>query len=203
MRPSWKYEKKLWRRGFGLVAGADEVGRGALAGPIVAAAVVFSPKILKSKAAWIKQIKDSKKLSAIKREVLFKKIIKTIRAGSVAEIHNREIDKRGIQKANIKVINQAVTKLAIQPEYLLVDLVTGFKTKLPFVCVVKGDSKIFSIVCASIIAKVHRDKLMRDYHQKYPKYGFLKHKGYGTTEHRQAIKKYGLSSIHRRSFRLV
>ncbi|MFA4937044.1 MAG: ribonuclease HII [Patescibacteria group bacterium] len=200
---SLKYEKKLWRRGFNLVAGADEAGRGALAGPIVAAAVIFSPSILKPKAVWIKQVKDSKKLSPTLREKLYKKITKAVRVWDVAQIDNKKIDKYGIQAMNIKVVNQAVAKLKIKPNYLLVDYIAGFKSKLPFACLVKGDQKVFSIACASILAKVWRDKLMRNYHKKYPSYGFHQHKGYGTLAHRRAIKKHGLCAIHRKSFKLV
>lgn len=200
--PSFKYEKRLWRRGFKLVAGADEAGRGALAGPIVAAVVIFSSSILRSNSGWLKQIKDSKKLTPVLRAVLYKKITKTARVWAIARDDNKKIDKFGIQAMNIKVVNQAVTKLKLQPHYLLVDFIAGFKSKLPFTSVVKGDSKIFSIACASILAKVWRDKLMVNYHKKYPVYGFAKHKGYGTLEHRQAIKKHGVCLLHRRSFKL-
>ncbi|MFH1867042.1 MAG: ribonuclease HII [Patescibacteria group bacterium] len=201
--PSLKYEKKLWRGGFKLVVGADEAGRGALAGSIVAAAVVFSPTILKYKAVWLKQVKDSKKLTPAKRELLFKKIIKEARVWAVSLIDNKKIDKYGIQAMNIKVVNQAVAKLKIKPDYLLVDYIAGFKSKLPFACVIKGDQKVFSIACASIVAKVWRDRLMKNYHKKYPRYGFRENKGYGTLKHHQAIKKHGVCSIHRKSFRAV
>ncbi len=201
MRPSWKYEKKLWRRGFSLVAGVDEAGRGALAGPIVAAAVIFSSAVLKSKPTWFKQVKDSKKLTPALRQVLYKKIIKTAKAWAVAQIDNKQIDKQGIQAVNIKVVNQVIAKLKLQPDYLLVDFIAGFKSRLPFTCVIKGDSKIFSVACTSIVAKVWRDRLMKNYHKKYPAYSFHQHKGYGTREHRWEIKKYGICPLHRKSFK--
>ena len=197
---TFKYEKKLWRRGL-VVAGADEVGRGALAGPIVAAAVVLSPAFLKSKLAWIKQVKDSKKLSAKLREQLHKKIIRHCH-WAVAAVTSINIDKMGIQPANILVINKAVKKLKHHPDYLLLDYVANFKSPTRFKTIIKGDSKVFSIACAAIVAKVYRDKLMVKLHKKYPQYKWAKNKGYGSWAHRQAIKKFGLSPLHRQSFKI-
>jgi len=197
---TFKYEKKLWRRGL-VVAGADEVGRGALAGPIVAAAVVLSPAFLKSKLAWIKQVKDSKKLSAKLREQLHKKIIRHCH-WAVAAVTSINIDKMGIQPANILVINKAVKKLKHHPDYLLLDYVANFKSPTRFKTIIKGDSKVFSIACASIVAKVYRDRLMRKLHKKYVHYNWAKNKGYGSLEHRQAIKKFGPSPLHRKTFKI-
>ncbi len=194
------YEKRLWRKGLSVVAGADEVGRGALAGPIVAAAVVFSPSIAKVKGNWLQEIKDSKKLSAAKREYLYKKIVLSARAVAVVKITNTVIDQSGIQVANINSVIKAVKIIKPKVEYLLLDYIGGFNLDLPHQCIVKGDQKVFSIACASIIAKVYRDRLMARLGKKYPQYNWAKNKGYGSLGHRQAIKKFGLSPLHRKSF---
>lgn len=198
MRLSLSYESKLWKRGL-WVAGVDEVGRGALAGPMVAAAVLVSLKILKSKARWLKEVKDSKKLTPKSRESLYEKII-TVARVALARVSNTEIDKLGIQAANILVINKAVKKLRYKKNYLLVDYVANFKSPIRFESIIRGDQKIFSIACASIVAKVYRDRLMTKLHKKYPQYNWAKNKGYGSVEHRRAIKKHGLSHLHRKSF---
>lgn len=200
MKPNFKHERQLWHRRLN-VAGADEVGRGALAGPIVAAAVVFPPAILKSKPGWVKQVRDSKKLMAKLREQLYKKITQSSK-WTVAVVSNTVIDKIGLQPANILVINKAVKKLKHHPDYLLLDYVANFKSPTRFKTIIKGDSKVFSIACAAIVAKVYRDKLMVKLHKKYPQYKWAKNKGYGSWAHRQAIKKFGLSPLHRQSFKI-
>ncbi|KKS42583.1 MAG: Ribonuclease HII [candidate division CPR1 bacterium GW2011_GWA2_42_17] len=201
MRRPLEYEKKIWRQGKA-VAGADEVGRGALAGPIVAAVVLFKPLILKSKAQWIKKIKDSKKLSPKMREHLYKKITRAC-VWATASVSNNEIDKHGIQPANILVINKAVEKLKRHLDYLLVDYVASFKSSYQHKCIAKGDQKVFSIACASIVAKVYRDSSMVKLHKKYPRYNFFQNKGYGSLEHRRAIRKFGISLLHRKSFNVL
>lgn len=198
MRLAFKYEQRLWRRGL-VVVGADEVGRGALAGPIVAAVVILSPKILKSKAVWPKQVNDSKKLTAEVRILLYNQITKNSH-WAIAALSNKQIDKIGIQPANILVVNKAVSKLKKSADYLLVDYIAGFKSPHQHKCIIKGDQKVFSIACASIVAKVYRDGLMKKLHKKYPKYYWDKNKGYGSVEHRRVVKKFGLSPLHRKSF---
>jgi len=194
MKPHFREENKLFKNGYKLVAGVDEVGRGALAGPIVAAAVILSQK------TKIKGINDSKKLKPQKREELYKKITASAISWSVSLIDNKFIDKKGITKANSDVLKGAVKKLKVKPDYLLIDAVKIKCGNIPSKSVIKGDEKIRSIAAASIVAKVFRDSLMRDYHHIFPKYSFHLHKGYGTKKHFAAIKKHGLSPLHRRSF---
>jgi ribonuclease HII len=194
MKPHFREENKLLKNGYKLVAGVDEVGRGALAGPIVGAAVILSQK------SKIKGINDSKKLKPMQREELFVKITEKAVAWSVSLIDNKFIDKKGITKANYEVLKKAIKKLKIKPEYLLIDAVKIKCGNIPSKSVIKGDEKIRSIAAASIVAKVFRDSLMRDYHRIFPKYFFNLHKGYGTKKHFAAIKKHGPSPLHRRSF---
>ena len=201
METSITYEQRKWRQGYKTIIGADEVGRGALAGPIVAAAVLFAPKIINSKSAWVKQIKDSKRLSPKQRFDLYKEITESC-SWAVALISNKEIDRVGIQNANINVVIKAVKKIKPKADYLLRDYIAGFKFSLSHETIIKGDSKVFSIACASIVAKVYRDRLMRKFHKKYPQYHLGKNKGYGSLAHRQAIKKFGLCPLHRKSFKL-
>lgn len=189
-------------RSFGnsaYVAGVDEVGRGPVAGPIVAAAVILDLACLKN-SDLILYINDSKKLSEKLRESLSETIKAKAVSYSIACIDSSDIDKRGIAWSNNMVLKTAVEKLKFNPELVLSDgyAVKGLKTRNEFV--IKGDSKSASIACASIIAKVFRDDLMKKYHNVYPNYGFNKHVGYGTKEHMDNIIKHGLSPIHRRSF---
>lgn len=189
-------------RSFGdsaYVAGVDEVGRGPVAGPIVAAAVILDLACLKN-SDLILYINDSKKLSEKLRESLSEIIKAKAVCYSIACIDSSDIDKRGIAWSNNMVLKTAVEKLKFNPELVLSDgyAVKGLKTRNEFV--IKGDSKSASIACASIIAKVFRDDLMKKYHNVYPNYGFNKHVGYGTKEHMENIITYGLSPIHRRSF---
>lgn len=189
------YEKKLARRGFKLVAGVDEVGRGPLAGHVVAAAVVLSID------CKLQGLADSKKLSPKQREELFPKIKRQAVSVGVGRVSHKLIDRLGIGKANLLVMKKAVEKLKVAPDYLLVD---GERNKIdssiPQRGISGGDRKCASIAAASIIAKVTRDKLMMRYHKKYPQYRFDRHKGYGTKEHMRTIRKYGPCPIHRRSF---
>jgi ribonuclease HII len=184
---------------FNYVAGVDEVGRGPVAGPIVSAAVILDLNILKD-SELILYINDSKKLSEKHRESLCEIIKAKAVSYSIACIDSSDIDKRGIAWSNNMVLKTAAEKLKFNPELVLSDgyAVKGIKTRNEFV--IKGDSKSASIACASIIAKVFRDDLMKKYHNVYPEYGFNKHVGYGTKEHMDNIIKHGLSPIHRRSF---
>lgn len=212
-RPTFKEEKRLWKMGYQYVIGMDEVGRGAFAGPVVASAVVF-PKNFKPKdnqgKILFEEVNDSKLLNASKREILAKIIKKRCLYFSIAKSPVSFINKYGVAKATKNAFRKALLKIQkkikINKAYVLIDgfyilyLQGGGLKKQK--AIIKGDRKSISIASASIIAKVHRDKLMKKLHQKYPMYGFLKNKGYGTKKHREAIKKYGLSDIHRKSFNL-
>ncbi len=180
--------------GLRLVAGADEAGRGSWAGPIVAAAVIlpigFEPK----------KVRDSKTLSPKQREQMFVHITRQAVAWAVGVVSSEDIDAHGISPANKRAIVTALEKLHLQPDAVLIDAVKLEYAGKPVKAVIDGDAKILSIAAASIVAKVVRDTLMLGEHRLYPQYNFLAHKGYGTKEHETAIKKHGLSPIHRRSF---
>ncbi len=208
--PTVDYEIDLWNLGFLYVAGLDEVGRGCFAGPVVVGAVIFS-----ADSQIPAGIADSKLLKPKQREKLAEQIKKSALDWSIAEISVASINNMGIGKATQMAFRKAVKSLPIKPDYIVFDAFYNLsaakisssayikqlkrKYQKP---IVKGDQKCMSIAAASIIAKVYRDKLMEDLAKKYPQYGFAKHKGYGTKEHQEAIKKYGLSRIHRKSFNL-
>lgn len=198
-KPTFKKEKELWTKGYDLVAGIDEVGRGAWAGPIVAAGVIFE------KAQMIKGINDSKKLSAPKREELAKIIKSKALAWTIQSVEHDVIDDIGVGKANALVIDKVINALAPKPHYLLIDKasLSQHKIRIPWETIIKGDSKIFSIAAASIIAKVYRDNLMLKLAKKYPKYGFDQHKGYGTELHQNMLKLHDICPIHRKSYRPI
>lgn len=193
------HEKNLIKEGYRLIAGLDEVGRGPLAGPVVAAAVIFPPDFELSNDYSL--LADSKKLTEARRLALFPLIKATALACEIGVVSHTTIDKINILEASLLAMAQAVKKLPIQADYLLVD--GKFKIKqlpLPQQAIINGDALIASIAAASIIAKVSRDWLMSQYHQDYPNYGFDQHKGYGTKAHLAAIKLHGPCPIHRRSF---
>jgi ribonuclease HII len=192
--PTQEAEKKLWRAGYKYVACLDEAGRGALAGPIFAGAVVFKKEVI------IKGVNDSKKLTPEKREELYKIITKKAHSWSVASLSQRQIDKMGVGKANLEVMVKAMINLKQKPDFLLIDA-HKLKTKIPSFSIIKGDEKVFSIAAASILAKVSRDRFMIKQSQKSPVYQFEINKGYGTARHLAALKKHGPCPIHRRSFR--
>jgi ribonuclease HII len=217
--PNFGLEKKLISQGYQNIVGLDEVGRGAWAGPIVACATIITnfqipclrrgfgrqanPKQIPIfKLQISKQIKDSKLLTAQIREAMFEELSKQV-IWSIGIVTHREIDRLGITKANILVMKRALSNLEIEPDYLLLDRVYGFKHQLPFQLIVDGDAKVLSIAIASILAKVTRDRMMREYHQKFPQYHFHRHKGYGTALHQKCLKQYGVCAIHRQSFRPV
>lgn len=186
------YEKKYKGR---LIAGIDEAGRGPLAGPVVCACVIMpmeSDKIIDG-------INDSKKLSAKKREELYEKIVGTAISFSIVEIDEKTIDKINILQATKLGMKKAVESLSVKPDIVLIDAVK-IDTKLPQENIIHGDALSYNIASASILAKVHRDRLMEKLDKKYPKYGFAKHKGYGTKVHIEALKKYGKCKIHRETF---
>ncbi len=188
-------ERQLVSQGFCFVAGLDEVGRGCLAGPVVAAACILDPS-----KPLPKGLNDSKKLSAKEREKLAGEIIKTSVAYSIAQVEAEEIDKINILQATKKAMKMAVEKLRPAPDFLLIDALTLESVKIPQKSIIRGDSTFASIAAASIIAKVYRDDLMKKLDKIYPVYGFAKHVGYGTKMHLEALRKYGPCPLHRRSF---
>jgi ribonuclease HII len=187
-------ERLYWGRGFSFIAGIDEVGRGPLAGPVVAAAVVFP------RGSIIPAVNDSKKLKESEREELFDLIlaVKEVQY-AIAVIDAPEIDKINILRATHTAMRQAVEQLKYV-DFLLVDGLPVPGLPVESKAIVKGDSKSASIAAASIIAKVYRDRMMTEYAKNYPEYGFEQHKGYGTAMHMAAIAKYGICPLHRRSF---
>ena len=188
-------EKILHSRGFKNICGIDEAGRGPLAGPVVIAGVIMPED------SMIEGVNDSKKVSEKKRELLYDKIIKEAISYSVAIIGQDVIDEINILNATKKGLTNVVEGLDVRPDLIIVDALEHIDTKgIPYESIIKGDAKCYSIAAASILAKVTRDRIMREWDLVYPQYGFAKHKGYGTAFHIQAIKEYGLCPIHRRSF---
>jgi ribonuclease HII len=187
-------EKVLYDRGYTHIAGVDEAGRGPLAGPVVASAVMLPP-------GWKHPgIKDSKQLTAQKRETLFPVITQQAKAWSWALIDHREIDTINIHHASLKAMQCAVESLAVMPDYLLIDGRFPIATALPQTPITRGDQKSIATSAASIIAKVIRDAIMGFYHDLYPQYNFARNKGYGTAEHLAALCAYGRCPIHRKTF---
>ncbi len=191
------FERSLWDHGLDPVAGLDEVGRGCLAGPVVAAAVILSPDM------HLPGVRDSKTLSSKQREVLNRAIREKALAVSVAQVESAEIDRINILKASLKAMAQAVDNLDLRPKALLIDGNQPIPHILPQKTLVKGDQRSLSVAAASIVAKVFRDSLMKEMHRHYPHYNFAGNKGYATSEHRKAIKLYGCCPIHRRTFKGV
>ena len=179
---------------FRYVAGVDEVGRGCLAGPVVAAAVILNPD------QPIQGLRDSKKLSAHRREELVLEIKEQALAWAVCAVSPKVIDEINILQATYKAMQQAISKLSIKPDLLLNDAVTIPDVEIEQVPIIKGDAKSASIAAASIVAKVTRDRMMKEYDTIYPGYDFAKNKGYGTKAHIEGIKKQGICDIHRRTF---
>ena len=187
-------EHSLHEKGLKLIAGVDEAGRGLLAGPVFAAAVIMSED------KYIPDIKDSKKLSEKKREKVFDYIIENADYYAIASVDEQEIDEINILNATHKAMNAAVDSLGVKPDYVLIDGNSIKNMDLPHETVVKGDAKVACIAAASILAKVSRDRYIRELSDKYPEYGFDKHKGYGTAAHIDALKRLGPCPIHRKSF---
>lgn len=186
-------ENNLWAMGYTRVGGLDEAGRGPLAGPVVAACVVFSPGV------YIDGIDDSKKLSPAKREKLFDIIMNRAKVVGIGRIDHKEIDRINILEATRLAMEKAVVKCHPNIDFLLVDAMDA-QFPVPYTSLIKGDAISHSIAAASIIAKVTRDREMIKWNEEYPQYGFDSHKGYGTSSHIEAIKGNGLCPIHRRSF---
>jgi ribonuclease HII len=194
MKSLKSFDNKFLSSRIKFLAGVDEAGRGPLAGPVVAAAVIFDKK------TFHKEINDSKKLSEKKREELFDWITKNSLCYGIGIVNHVEIDEINILQASLKAMQLAVEQLTIKPNLTLIDGNKSFHSEIKTKTVIKGDAKSFSIAAASIIAKVIRDKIMKDLHRLYPMYAWNKNKGYATLEHRNAIMKYGASSFHRKTF---
>jgi len=191
------FEKMYTRRGYHRIAGVDEAGRGPLAGPVVAAAVVLPRDGIGEK------LFDSKKISSKKREHLYETILTEAQGVGIGMIGQEEIDRINILQATLKAMALAIGNLPTPPDFILIDGPHGLRLFIPQKPIRKGDQLCNSIAAASIVAKVTRDRMMLDCHQKYPQYNFAKHKGYGTKEHRRAIEKFGVCELHRKTFRGV
>lgn len=187
-------EKRLASAGFERVAGADEVGRGALAGPLIAAAVILPPDV------ELEGLRDSKMCTARQRERLSSQIHDVALSVSIVRVQHWRIDREGLQRCNLQALRKAVKRLDAEPDYLLID---GFRMKrlpCPGLGVKKADAVSRNVAAASIVAKVHRDRIMRRYHRRFPDYGFSSNKGYGTRYHWRALQRLGPSPLHRLSF---
>lgn len=193
----YRYEHEAWEKGYTLVAGVDEAGRGPLAGPVSVAAVILPHDI------YLPKLNDSKKLSAKVREELFAEIQDKAIAIGTALIDAKTIDRVNIYQATINGMYESIFQLQPEPQEVLIDAVPLENLPMPSQSIIKGDAKSASIAAASIIAKVTRDHLMDEYDKKWPQYGFAQHKGYGTAQHIAALKEYGPCPIHRLSFEPV
>lgn len=188
-------EEELYNSGANLICGIDEAGRGPLAGPVVVAAAIMP------RNSMIEGVNDSKKVSEKKREKLYDLITDEAIAYGVGIIDQKEIDRINILNATKEGLTMAVKELNPKPDLIIVDALSKIDTEgILYKSIIKGDAKCYSIACASIIAKVTRDRIMRQWDEVYPQYGFIKHKGYGTAAHISAIKEYGLCPLHRLSF---
>lgn len=195
LRKLKEIEKDLYHKGFQKICGIDEAGRGPLAGPVVIAGVIMPQD------SMIEGVNDSKKVSEKKREKLYDLILDEAISYSVAIIGQDVIDEINILNATKQGVTEVVEGLEIKPDLIVVDALTHINTKgIPYDSIIKGDAKCYNIAAASIIAKVTRDRIMRQWDEIYPQYGFSGHKGYGTAKHIAAIKEYGLCPIHRKSF---
>ena len=190
----WEIERELHSQGVGLICGVDEAGRGPLAGPVCASAVILPAE------ADLPGLNDSKKLSEKKREQLFPEIQRIALAWSVAFATVEEIEERNILGATMLAMNRAIEGLSLRPELALIDGNRNKEIEMPSRCVVHGDARCASIAAASILAKVSRDHLMVELSREYPQYGFEQHKGYGTRAHYEALREYGPCPAHRPSF---
>ncbi len=194
MEPTEEFEREAWRCGYRRVAGVDEAGRGPLAGPVVAAAVILPNR------CRLDGLDDSKQLSEAQRERLYAAIVERAVAVGVGSAEAGEIDTLNILEATRLAMCRAVAQLAVPADFLLIDAVTLPASGLPYRAIIKGDALSCAIAAASIIAKVTRDRLMAGYHETFPQYNFLSHKGYGTEDHLQRLALHGPCAIHRRTF---
>lgn len=192
----WAIENEKKAMGYNLIAGVDEAGRGPLAGPVCVASVILP------EGAYLEKINDSKKLTDKVKDKLYDEIKEKAIAYSIVLVSHEEIDELNILNATFKGMCDAVGELSVKPDFVLIDGNRIKGMEIPHECVVKGDSKSISIAAASILAKVTRDRYMMELDEKYPEYNFKKHKGYPTKDHYEALKKYGASDVHRKSFNL-
>jgi ribonuclease HII len=193
----WAYEMQACNNGYARIAGIDEAGRGPIAGPVVSAAVILSP------SSPIEGVTDSKKLSPKRRNFLYDKIYEHAVSIGIGIVDPPEIIRLNILYASLLSMKMSVQNLMPQPDFLLIDGIFRIPYALPQKAIPKGDCLSISIAAASIVAKVTRDRLMERYHCEYPEYGFLKHKGYPTKEHKEAVLRFGCCPIHRKSFKGV
>ena len=196
-RDPFYHEDVARRSGYGVIAGVDEAGRGPLAGPVVAAAVVLPEGV------DLPGVTDSKKMTEKARERAFPLILRGALAGAVGVVSHRYIDEFDILRATLEAMKRAVYALDPLPDFLLVDGTSRVPIPIPQRCLKKGDLLSKSISAASVLAKVYRDRIMRCYHERFPRYGFDSHKGYGTARHLEALRRYGPSPVHRLSFKGV
>lgn len=190
-----KIEQSLYNEKIQHICGIDEAGRGPLAGPVVVASVIMPQD------SMIEGVNDSKKVSEKKRELLYDKIIEEAVAYGVGIVNQEEIDRINILNATKQALTMSLRELKLKPDLILVDALNNIDTlQIPYKSIIKGDAKAYSIAAASIIAKVTRDRIMRQWDEIYPQYGFIGHKGYGTKVHIEAIKQYGICPLHRKSF---
>ena len=190
-----QHEDELRKKGFKTICGIDEAGRGPLAGPVVVASVIMPED------SMIEGVNDSKKISEKKREKLYDQIIEEAIGYSISIIGQEEIDEINILNATKKGLTDSLKELKVKPDLIIVDALAHIDTLgIPYESIIKGDAKCYSISAASILAKVTRDRIMREWAAIYPQYGFEQHKGYGTAKHISAIKEYGPCPIHRRTF---
>lgn len=197
MEDLYKYEKELYQKGIQYIAGVDEVGRGPLVGPVVTACVILP------KDFHLEGLTDSKKLSEKKRELFYDYIMEHALSVSIGMMSEKVIDQINIYEATKLAMYQAIENAKIKPEHVLIDAMKLEKLEMPSTSIIKGDAKSISIAAASVVAKVTRDRMMVELDQKYPMYGFQKHKGYPTKAHVEAIQKYGIIEEHRKTFRPV
>jgi len=197
MKNGWQFEQAAVAAGYQAIAGVDEAGRGPLAGPVAAAAVILDASVT------IDGIEDSKRLSPRKRQQLMPLICRHAIACGIGLVGPSEIDRINILQATRKAMGRAVAQLAVMPDFLLIDGNQRIDTDVTQLTVVKGDRRSISIAAASIVAKVFRDRLMKGYHAVFPEYNFARHKGYPTPEHKAAVARFGCSPLHRRTFKGV
>ncbi len=192
-----RYERRLREQGFRRIAGVDEAGRGALAGPMVAAAVILPEDF------DLEGLADSKVLTALQRESCYERIARDAVAVSVCRAMPSRIDHRGLHRSNLWLLRRAVRILSVRPDYVLTDGWAIPRMELPHLSIKKGDAVTASVAAASVVAKVSRDRMMDRYHRRFPEFGFDRHRGYGTAEHFEALARLGPTSIHRLSFKGV